>query len=119
MQDFRKLIVWQRAQETCVEIYELTADFPPQERYGLTSQLRRAAVSVGANLAEGSKRQSPTDKARIFNIAQGEAAEAISLLDVARRLTYGRPAEAIRLTAVYDDLIGSIESLRQRVLNEG
>src|SRR5690242_11528097 len=81
MQDFRKLIVWQRAQDTCVSIYKLTAAFPAEERYGICSQLRRAAVSVGANLAEGSKRQSNADKARIFNIAQGEAAEAMSILD--------------------------------------
>src|SRR3954465_6978931 len=73
MQDFRKLKVWQRAQETCVQIYMLSGHFPVEERYGITSQLRKAAVSVGANLAEGSKRASPTDKARIFNIAQAEA----------------------------------------------
>ena len=57
MQDHRKLIVWQRAQEKCVELYRFSADFPPEERYGMTAQLRKAAVSVGSNIAEGSKRQ--------------------------------------------------------------
>ena len=117
MQDFRKLIVWQRAQETCVQVYVFTADFPPVERYGVTSQLRRAAVSVGANLAEGSKRTSPTDKARIFNIAQSEAAEAISVLDLVERLNYGRSGEARRLGKIYDELLAMIESLRQHVLS--
>src|SRR3954462_9068613 len=97
MQDFRKLRVWQRAQETCVQIYVFTATFPVEERYGITAQLRRAAVSVGANLAEGSKRNSDPDKARIFNLAQGEAAEAISELDIADRLKYGKSGDAIRL----------------------
>ena len=118
MQDFRKLIVWQRAQETCVRVYLFTADFPPAERYGLTSQLRRAAVSVGANLAEGSKRTSPADKARIFNIAQSEAAEAISVLDVVERLAYGRKGEAPHLARTYDELLAMIESLRQQVLGQ-
>ena len=115
MQDFRKLIVWQRAQDTCVEIYKLTAGFPAEERYGISSQLRRAALSVGANLAEGSKRKSNTDKARIFNIAQGEAAEAMSILDVAHRLNYGPRGEALRFSVVYDELVAMIATLRQRV----
>jgi four helix bundle protein len=116
MQDFRKLRVWQRAQETCVQIYVFTATFPVEERYGITAQLRRAAVSVGANLAEGSKRNSDPDKARIFNLAQGEAAEAISELDIADRLKYGKSGDAIRLCHTYDELIGSIEVLRLQIL---
>jgi len=111
MQDFRKLRVWQRAQELCVQIYLFSADFPVEERYGMTAQLRKSGVSVGANLAEGSKRKSPADKARIFNIAEGEAAEAMSILDAAERLQYGRPQEARRLGGQYDELIGMIESL--------
>ena len=116
MQDYRKLTVWQRAQEKCVEVYLLTADFPVEERYGLTTQLRRSAVSVGANIAEGSKRKSKVDKARIFNISQGEAAELMSTLDVAVRLRFGRKEEAERLIACYDELIGMIESLCEQVL---
>ena len=116
MQDHRKLRVWQRAQETCVEVYLFSADFPPEERYGMTGQLRRAAVAVGGNLAEGSKRVSKTDKARIFNIAESEAAEAMSVLDLAVRLSYGVKGEAQRLVGIYDDLLGMIESLRRQVL---
>jgi four helix bundle protein len=65
MQDFRKLKVWERAQKACVRIYQLTADYPVEERYGLSGQLRRASVSVGANVAEGSKRRSNPDKKRL------------------------------------------------------
>ena len=117
MQDHRKLRVWQRAQEICVEVYLFSADFPVEERYGVTSQLRKSAVSIGANLAEGSRRTSRTDKARIFNIAQSEAAEVMSLLDIAERLRYGRAGVPKRLIAIYDQLLGMIEGLRQRVLD--
>jgi four helix bundle protein len=116
MQDHRKLKVWQRAQEKAVEVYLLTADFPDEERYGMTVQLRKATVAVGANIAEGSKRKSKVDKARIFNIAQSEAAEMMSILDLAVRLRFGRTEEAERLIGCYDELIGMIESLCQQVL---
>jgi four helix bundle protein len=118
VQDFRKLRVWQRAQELCVEVYRFSADFPPEERYGMTSQVRDAAVSIGANLAEGSKRKSPVDKARIFNIAESEAAEAMLILDVAHRIGYGTKGRALQLSDEYDTLLGQIETLRQRILDQ-
>jgi len=118
VQDFPKLGVWQRAQELCVEVYLFSADFPNEERYGMTWQLRSAAVSIGANLAEGSKRKSPTDKARIFNIAESEAAEAMSVLDVAHRLGYGIKGRAAHLSNEYDTLLGQIEKLRQLILDQ-
>jgi four helix bundle protein len=116
MQDHRKLRVWHRAQETCLEVYLFSADFPLEERYGVTAQLRKAAVSVGSNIAEGSRRTSKTDKARIFNIAESEAAEAMSVLDLAERLCYGDKGEAARLVRTYDTLLAMIESLRQSAL---
>src|SRR5437764_355533 len=116
MQDHRKLKVWQRAQEKCVEVYLFTADFPVEERYGMTAQLRKAAVSLGANLAEGSKRRSKVDKARIFNIAESEAAEAMSILDLAVRLKFGRKEEAQRLIGCYDELLAMLTSLCEAVL---
>ena len=117
MQDHRKLRVWQRAQELCVEIYRLTADYPPEERYGLTGQVRKAAVSVGSNIAEGSRRVSRKDKARIFNFAQSEAAEVMSELDVGCRLGYRGIEKARELVTNYDALGGSIDKLRVSVLN--
>jgi len=116
MQDFRKLHVWQIAQELSVDIYRYCADFPDDERYGLTSQIRRAAVSVGSNIAEGSKRRSRTDKARLFNVSEGSAAEVGSELDIARRLGYGELRMNERLTRAYDELAAMIDALRERVL---
>ena len=98
-----------------MQIYRLTADFPPEERYGLTAQLRRAAVGVGSNIAEASRRASRPDKRRVLNIAQGEAAEVMSELDVACRLHYQGEEVARDLVAQYDSLGGSLEKLRQRI----
>jgi len=119
MQDHRKLIVWQRAQEKCVERYRFSADFPPEERYGMTAQLRKAAVSVGSNIAEGSKRRSPVDKARIFNISESEGAETMSVLDLAIRLGFGRKAEAERLILSYEEVLKMLASLCEQVLAGG
>jgi four helix bundle protein len=96
MQDFRKLRVWERAQQLCVEVYGFSAGFPREERYGMTSQLRGAALSVGSNIAEASKRKSQKDKGRILNISQSEGAEAMSVLDIADRIGYGAKGEARR-----------------------
>jgi four helix bundle protein len=116
MQDHRRLRVWRDAQEICVDVYRFSADFPREERYGLTAQVRKAAVSVGANIAEGSRRISATDKGRIFNIAQSEAAEAMSELDVAMRMKFGGKGNAQKLIDAYDRWLGSAETLRQLVV---
>ena len=106
MQDHRKLRVWQHAQERCVQVYALTQGYPPDERFGLTAQVRKAAVSVGANIAEASRRASRPDKRRILNVAQSEAAEVMPELDVACRLQYRGREIAEKLVAEYDGLGG-------------
>ena len=74
MQRFTELTVWQRSHELALEIYRLTERFPKDERFGVTSQLRRAAVSTASNIAEGSKRQHRRDYARFLNIAEASLA---------------------------------------------
>jgi four helix bundle protein len=117
MQDFHKLRVWQQAQELCVEIYRFTSDFPREERYGVTGQVRRSAVAVGSNIAEGSRRASQVDKARVINIGESEGAEVESLLDLSERLKFGNRAVGRELMRRYDSLGGQIETLRQRILD--
>jgi len=68
---YRKLIVWQKADELAFQIYRITKDFPSEERFGLVSQMRRAALSVAANIAEGYTRNSKKDKVHFYNIALG------------------------------------------------
>jgi four helix bundle protein len=82
---FEKLDVWQKAVEYADLVYKVTQTLPTEERYGLTSQLRRSAVSVSSNIAEGSSRSSETDLARFIEIAYGSLLESVSELEVARR----------------------------------
>jgi four helix bundle protein len=81
-----KLRVFQLADALAFEMYRATAPFPPEERFGLQSQLRRAAVSTAANIVEGCARRSRADYARFIDIALGSAAETDYLLDLSHRL---------------------------------
>jgi four helix bundle protein len=87
MRDFKKLEVWKKSHELTLTIYELTAGFPSNERYGLTSQLQRAAASIGANLAEGCGRETEADYRRFVQMASGSACEVEYHLLLARDLS--------------------------------
>ena len=86
---FQDLIVWQKAHQFVLTVYRLSDGFPQKEVYGLTSQLRRAAVSVPANIAEGFKKKGRSDKARFMNMAQGSLEECRYFLILAKDLGYG------------------------------
>jgi four helix bundle protein len=86
---FQELIVWRKAHEFVLAVYAVTRAFPKEELYGLTSQFRRAAVSIPANIAEGFKKKGKADKARFFNIAQGSIEECKYYLILAQDLGYG------------------------------
>lgn len=85
---FEDLVVWQKAHAFVLSVYRLTCRFPREEMFGLTSQLRRAAVSVPANIAEGFKRAGKLDKLRFYNTAQASAEECRYHLILARDLGY-------------------------------
>jgi len=82
------LDVWKKAVEFTVEVYRLTETFPKDERFGLTSQIRRAAVSIAANIAEGAGRKSDRDFLRFLSMAQGSASEVETEIVIAHKLTY-------------------------------
>src|SRR6185295_15195469 len=86
---FQDVEVWREAHSWVLEIYKFTEGFPKHELFGLTSQLRRAAVSVPANFAEGFKKRGLADKIRFYNIAQGSLEECRYYLILARDLRYG------------------------------
>ena len=88
MQSFRNLNVWHKAHELTLRIYSLTRGFPQDERFGLTSQLRRACASICANLAEGCCRNSDRDFARFVDIAMGSGSEVEYFLLLARDLNH-------------------------------
>jgi four helix bundle protein len=90
---FQDLIVWQKAHEFVLSIYLLSEGFPKSEIYGLTSQIRRASISIPANIAEGFKKKTKPDKARFMNIAQGSLEECRYYLIPAKDLEYGDSLE--------------------------
>ena len=86
---FPDLLVWQKAHGFVLEVYAFTAMFPKQETYGLSLQMRRAAVSIPANIAEGFRRRAKADKARFLNMAEGSVEECRYFLILAQNLGYG------------------------------
>lgn len=88
MQSFRDLQVWEKSHNLTLQIYKLTSEFPREEIYGLTSQIRRACASIPTNIAEGCGRESSADFARFLQIAMGSASETEYLILLAHDLKY-------------------------------
>ena len=109
---FTDLIVWQKAHQFVLGVYRFTVGFPKEEVYGLTSQLRRASVSIAANIAEGFKKTDPSDKIRFLNIPQGLLEECRYYLILANDLGYGKTNilekqidEVAKLFAAYSNAV--------------
>lgn len=85
---FEKLIAWQKGRELALSIYKITRQFPKDETFGLTSQMRRCSISIASNLAEGSGRNSLKDKARFSEIAYGSSLELLNQLILSNDLEY-------------------------------
>ena len=96
---FEDLVVWQKSYKFVLALYSLTHNFPRHEIYGLTNQMRRAAVSIPANIAEGFKKRGPLDKVRFLNIAQGSVEESRCYLLLSRDLGYADPSNLLRTLA--------------------
>jgi four helix bundle protein len=90
IKSYRDLTVWQKAIELVIKIYALTDKFPTEERFGLTSQMRRAAVSIPSNIAEGNFRRSTKDYVQFLKIAFGSGAELETQLEIIKRLPLGQ-----------------------------
>ena len=90
---FEQLIVWQKAHQFVLSVYRFTEAFPQKDIYGLTSQFRRAAISIPANIAEGFKKRGRADKVRFLNIAQGSLEECRYYLILSTDLKYGDSAD--------------------------
>ena len=97
MKDFRQLKVWQKSHELVLELYQSTASFPRSEAYGLTPQIRRAAVSIPSNIAEGCGQYGDAELARFCHIASGSASELEYHLLLARDLKFIRPDDYEKL----------------------
>lgn len=110
---YRELKVWQRAMDFVVDVYALTARFTDAERYGLTSQLRRAATSIPLNIAEGAGNTSDAEFHRFLRIALRSAYETSTAIEIARRLGYCTPDEASRLLDEGDHIAAMLYRLIQ------
>jgi four helix bundle protein len=94
---FESLIMWQEAHKTTLQVYALTKSFPKEELFGLTSQFRRAAVSISANIAEGYKKRGSADKLRFMNISQGSLEECRYYIILSKDLGYISESERLDL----------------------
>ncbi len=113
---FEKLKVWQDARKLTVEIYRLTAKFPEREKFGLTNQLRRASVSVGANIAEGTTRSSAKEQAYFSSIAYGSLMETMSYLITSVDLNFITGEDLSLLRDIIQPLSLKINNLRNTQL---
>ena len=113
---FEDLVVWQKAHQFVLGIYQFTENFSGKELYGLTSQLRRAAVSIPTNLAEGFKKRGKPDKVRFLNIAQGSLEECRYYLILSADLHYGNSSELIRQI---EEVRKILESYARSILDSG
>ncbi|MDX9820043.1 MAG: four helix bundle protein [Desulfococcus multivorans] len=113
---FEDLVVWQKAHQFVLSVYRLTQSFPRSEIYGLSSQFRRAAVSIAANIVEGFRKRGRADKIRFLNIAQGSLEESRYYLLLSNDLEYGDVSEPTRLIEEVSKLL---EAYMRAILNSG
>ncbi|MFO7525548.1 MAG: four helix bundle protein [Ignavibacteriaceae bacterium] len=110
--DFTSMPVYQKALELLIKIYEITKKFPPEEKYGLTSDMRRAANSVVHNIAEGFGRFEPKDKTRFYKISRGSAYELMSQSIVSFKLKYIKEESVLdKVLSESNDIIQELNSL--------
>ncbi len=98
---FRDLVVWQKAHAFVLEVYHLSEEILKDERFGVTSQLRRATVSIAANIVEGFRKRGSQDKLRFFNIAQGSTDESLYFLILSHDLKF---ADTTRLQSRVEEI---------------
>lgn len=115
MRDFKELQVWQKAHRFALDVYRHSRGFPAEERFGLTAQLRRAAVSIPSNIAEGCGREGEREFARYLSIAAGSASEAEYQILLARDLSYVTDDAHRQLDAQVNEVKKMLNSFIQKL----
>ena len=117
MSDYQKLEVWQMAMRLVEEVYKRTRNFPKEELFGLTSQVRRAAISIPSNIAEGASRAGSREFLQFLHIARGSASELETQLLLAKNLGYLSEADDVMATLISVKRLvnGLIRSLKERI----
>ncbi|MBK8428420.1 MAG: four helix bundle protein [Lewinellaceae bacterium] len=115
---FEKMAVWQNAKNTVKSIYVKTKSFPKEEAFGMTSQIRRAGVSICCNLAEGSARISPVDQNRFYEIAFGSAIEVINLLIISKEMELISDTDYVNLRSELEKITYQINQMSGKKPNK-
>jgi four helix bundle protein len=113
---FRDLLVWQKAHQFALAVYRLTESFPDREKFGFSHQMRRAAASIPANIAEGFGKRSQAEKARFLNIAEGSLEESRYYLILTHDLGYGQTDS---LTATLEETSRLLNAYARAILSSG
>lgn len=108
---YRELIVWQKAMNLVEIVYSLSDTFPKSEMYGLSSQMRRCAISIPSNIAEGSKRQTKADFRNFLAIALGSTAELETQTELSKRLKLGTEAQITKIELLADEVTKMLSTL--------
>ena len=115
---FEKLETWKEAVSLVKDIYRVTEDFPKEERFGLTSQLRRASISIASNLAEGTSRKTNKDKAHFTTMAFSSAMEILNQLIISVELNFVSEKDYILVRTKIEKITNMLNALRNHQLNE-
>ncbi len=116
MHRFKELEIWRKSRFFCVKIYSATSSFPSEEKFGLTNQLRRAAVSIPSNIAEGSSRQSNKDFARFLEIAIGSAYELETQLLISSDLGFINSDKAEEMINMLEEIVKMTSKFRSTLI---
>lgn len=111
---FRDLIAWQKGMELTEMVYKITSSFPKEELYGITSQMRRSAVSIPSNIAEGQLRNSKKEFIQFLSIALGSCAELSTQLELSKRLRYLTESDFERISEVIYEVMKVLHGLRRK-----
>jgi len=115
MQSYEDIVAWQRAHQLLLDVYAMTKTFPADERYALTSQIRRSALSIPNNIAEGCKRKTQKEFAYFLNISEASASETSYLLKVSKDLGYANEDRVNELRAEVKEIEQMLFALRTKV----
>lgn len=112
---YEKLMVWQKSMDLVEKVYELTGTFPKQEQFGLVSQMRRCAISIPSNIAEGSRRGSNKDFSRFLLIAFGSGAELETQLKITRRLHFASDENIKDTEVLLEEIMKMLNALQKKI----
>ncbi|MFT5780626.1 MAG: four helix bundle protein [Crocinitomicaceae bacterium] len=117
MINFREFEFWKRSRQLAIDVYEVTKDFPKNEQYGLTSQIRRCAVSIPSTIAEGASRSTKKDFARFLEISIGSAHELETQVDISYSVSYLAQEPFDKISKEINEIIRMTSKYRSRIIN--